>query len=89
MIIEIVKQRYKNQTGAEFKHFHWWKAVRYQSKWEARSDAPSTMDTFVSSSKAATEEEVTRLISRDRAKMAARKRKRKEDQVVKAGLFPQ
>jgi hypothetical protein len=32
MILEIAKQRYKNQTGAEFKRFHWWEAVRYQPK---------------------------------------------------------
>jgi ribosomal protein L32E len=59
MILNIAKQRYKNQTGAEFKRFHWWKAVRYQPKWRARSDAPSIIDAFVSSSEAATEEEVT------------------------------
>jgi hypothetical protein len=55
MILEIVKERYKNWTGAEFKCFHWWEAVRHQPKWRARSDAPSTMDAFVSSSEAATE----------------------------------
>jgi hypothetical protein len=59
MVIEIAKQRYKYRTGAEFKRFHWWEAVMYQSKWRARSDAPSTMDAFVSSSEAVTEEEVT------------------------------
>jgi hypothetical protein len=37
------------------------------------------MDTFVSSSEAETEEEVTHPISRDRAKTVARKEKRKED----------
>jgi hypothetical protein len=55
IILEIVKERYKNWTGAEFKCFHWWEAVRHQPKWRARSDAPSTMDAFVSSSEAATE----------------------------------
>jgi hypothetical protein len=87
MILEIVKQRYKNQIGADFKHFHWWKAVRYQSKWEARSDAPSTIDTFVSSSEAATEEEVTRPISRDRAKMVARKEEKEERPSSQSGSF--
>jgi hypothetical protein len=71
MILEIAKQQYKNQTGAEFKHFHWWEAVRYQPKWRVRSDAPSIMDAFVSSSEAAIEEEVTCLIGRDRAKTTA------------------
>jgi hypothetical protein len=79
MVLEIVKQRYKNQTGAEFKRFHWWEAVRYQPKWRVRSNAPSTMDAFVSSSEAATEEKVTRPIGRDRAKTATRKGKGKED----------
>jgi hypothetical protein len=85
MAIEIAKQRYKNQTGAEFKSFHWWEAVRYQPKWRERSDAPSTMDAFVSSSEAGTEEEVTRPIDRNRAKTAARKGKRKEDSSSQSG----
>jgi hypothetical protein len=71
MVLDITKQRYKNWTGAEFKCFHWWEAVRYQPKRRAMSDAPSTMNTFVSSSEAATDEEVTRPIDRDRAKTAA------------------
>jgi hypothetical protein len=79
MVLEIAKQRYRNQTGAEFKHFHWWKTVRYQPKWRARSDAPSTMDAFVSSSEAETEEEVTHPIDQDRAKTVMRKGKGKED----------
>jgi hypothetical protein len=85
MVLEIVKQRYKNRTGAEFKRFHWWEAVRYQPKWRARSDAPSTMDTFVSSSEAGTEEEVTRPIGRDRAKTVVRKGKGKEDSSSQSG----
>jgi hypothetical protein len=71
MVPEIAKQRYKNQNGAEFKHFHWWEAVRYQSKWRVRSDAPSKVDAFVSLSEGRTEEEVTHFIGRDRAKMVA------------------
>jgi ribosomal protein L32E len=59
MILKIAKQRYKNRTSAEFKRFHWWEAVRYQPKWRVRSDTLSTMDVFVSSSEARTEEEVT------------------------------
>jgi hypothetical protein len=43
------------------------------------SDASSIMDAFVSSSEAATEEEVTRPIDQDRAKTTARKRKGKEE----------
>jgi hypothetical protein len=62
MVLEIAKQRYKNRTGVEFKRFHWWKAVRYQPKWRARSDAPSTIDAFVCLSEVGTEEEVTRPI---------------------------
>jgi hypothetical protein len=85
MILEITKQRYKNQTGAEFKFFYWWKAVRYQPKWRSRSDAPFIMDAFIFSSEAATEEEVTRLIGRDRVKMAARKGKGKEDSSSQSG----
>jgi hypothetical protein len=65
--------------------FHWWEGVRYQLKWRARSDVPSTMDTFVSSSEAGTEEEVTRPIGRDRAKTAARKGKEKEDSSSQSG----
>jgi hypothetical protein len=79
MILGIAKQRYKNWTGAEFKRFHWWEAVRYQPKWRARSDAPSTMDAVVSSSEVAIEKDVTHLIGRDRAKTVARKGKEKED----------
>jgi hypothetical protein len=45
----------------------------------ARSDAPSTMDAFVSSSETATKEEVTHPIGWDRAKRAVRKGKGKED----------
>jgi hypothetical protein len=85
MVLEITKQRYKNQTGAEFKFFHWWKAVRYQPKWRSRSDAPFTMDAFISSSEAATKEEVTRLIGRDRIKMVAQKGKWKEDSSSQSG----
>jgi hypothetical protein len=86
MVLEITKQRYKNRTGAEFKRFHWWEVVRYQPKWRARSDAPSIMDAFVSSSEAGTEE-VTRLIDRDRAKMTTRKEKEKEDSSSQSGSF--
>jgi hypothetical protein len=78
MILEIAKERYKNQTGAEFKRFHWWKAGRHQPKWRARLDAPSTIDEFVSSSEAVTEEEVTHPIGRHRAKAASRKGKGKK-----------
>jgi hypothetical protein len=53
--------------------FHWWEAVRYQPKWRVRSDAPCTMDTFVFSSEAGTEEEVACPIGRDRGKTIARK----------------
>jgi hypothetical protein len=85
MVLEIAKQQYKNQTGAEFKRFYWWEAVSYQPMWRARSDAPSTMDAFVSSSEAGAEEEVTHPIGRDRAKMAAQKGKGKEDSSCQSG----
>jgi hypothetical protein len=85
MVLEITKQRYKNQTDAEFKRFQWWEAVRYQPKWRVRSDVPSTMDAFVSSSEAGTEEKVTRPIDRDRAKMAVWKGKGKEDSSSQSG----
>jgi hypothetical protein len=52
--------------------------VRHQPKWRARSATSSTMDPFFSSSVAATEEEVTRPIGQDRAKVAVRKEKGKE-----------
>jgi hypothetical protein len=84
IVLEIVKQRYKNWTSTEFKRFQWWEVVRYQPKWRARSDALSTMDTFVSSSEAATEEKVTHPIGRDRAKTAARKGKGKEDPSIQS-----
>jgi hypothetical protein len=79
MILETAKQRYKNQTGADFKRLHWWEAVRHQPKWRSRLAAPSTIDQFLSSSDVTTEEEVTHLIDQDRAKAAARKGKEKED----------
>jgi hypothetical protein len=85
MVLEIVKQRYKNRAGAKFKHFHWWEAVRYQHKWRARSDTPSTMDAFVSSSEATIEEKVTHPIGQDRAKMTAWKGKGKEDSSSQSG----
>jgi hypothetical protein len=67
------------RTGAKFKCFHWWKAVRHQPNWRAMSDAPSTMDAFVSLSEAATEEEVTHSIGQDRAKTVTRKGKGKKN----------
>jgi hypothetical protein len=85
MVLEIAKQRYKNQAGTEFKRFHWWEGVRYQSNWMARSNAPSTMDAFVSSSEAGIEEDVTRSIGRDRAKTIVRKGKEKEDSSSQSG----
>jgi hypothetical protein len=78
MVLENAKQWYKNQTGSEFKHLHWWEAVRHQLKWRARSVDSSTTDPFLSSSEAATEEEVTRPIGWDRAKVVAWKGKGKE-----------
>jgi hypothetical protein len=50
----------------------------------ARSDAPSIIDAFVSSSEGAIEEEVTRPISRDRVKTVAQKEKGKEDSSSKS-----
>jgi hypothetical protein len=78
IIFETANERYKNRTGAEFKRFHWWEVVRNQLKWRVRSDAPSTMIAFVSSSEAATEEEVTHPIGRDRGKTTTRKGKGNE-----------
>jgi hypothetical protein len=78
MFLGTAKQRYKNQTGSEFKRLHWWEAVRHQPKWRARSATPSTTDLFVSSSEAVTEEEVTHPIGQDRAKAAPRKEKETE-----------
>jgi hypothetical protein len=52
--------------------------VRHQPKWRARSATSSIMDPIFSSSVAATEEEVTCPIGRDRAKVAVRKGKGKE-----------
>jgi hypothetical protein len=77
IVFKIVKQGYKNRTGAEFKRFHLWEAVRYQRKWRIRSDAPSTMDAFISSSEAETEKEVIHPIDQDRAKTVTRKGKGK------------
>jgi hypothetical protein len=79
MVLETTKQRHKNRTGSEFKRLHWWEAMRYQLKWRARSATPSTMDPFLSSSDAATEEGVTHPIGRDRVTAAARKGKGKEN----------
>jgi hypothetical protein len=85
MVLKIAKQRYKNRIGAEFKRFHWWEGIRYQPKWRVRSDAPSTIDAFVSSSEAGTEEKVTHPIGRDRAKTVARKGRVKEDSSSPSG----
>jgi hypothetical protein len=80
MVLETAKQHYKNWTGEpEFKRFHWWEAVRHQTKWRVRSASSSTTDLSLSSSDSATEVEVTRLIDQERAKAAARKRKGKEN----------
>jgi hypothetical protein len=49
----------------------------------ARSDAPSIMDAFVSSSEAETEEEVTR--SRDRANTVVQKGKGKKNSISQSG----
>jgi hypothetical protein len=78
MVLETTNEGYKNRTGAKFKRFHWWKTIRHHSKWRARSNDPSTMNAFISSSDAAIEEEVVRPIDRDRAKTTAQKRKWKE-----------
>jgi hypothetical protein len=75
MVLETAKQQYKNRTGSEFKRLHWWEAVRHQPKWRARLAAPSTTDPFVSSSEAATKEEVTCPIDRHRTKADAQKGK--------------
>jgi hypothetical protein len=45
------------------------------------------MDTFFSSSEAAIEEEVTRLIGRDRTKMIVRKGKRNKDSSSQSGSY--
>jgi ribosomal protein L32E len=69
MVLEVVKERYKNKTGgSEFKRFHWWEAVRHQSKWRAKSAISSITNSWVSSSDRMGEEEVTHPIGRDRAK---------------------
>jgi hypothetical protein len=68
MVLETAKQRYKNQTVAEFKRLHWWQTVRHQSKWMARSSTSSKMDRFLSWSEATIEEEVTCPIGQDRPK---------------------
>jgi hypothetical protein len=75
IVLKIIKQRYKNQTGFKFKRLRWWEAVRHQPKWRAMSGTPSIIDPFISSSEATTEEEVTRPIGRDGAKPVAQKRK--------------
>jgi hypothetical protein len=79
IVLETINKWYKNQTSDELKRFHWWEAIRHQPQWRTRSDAPSTMDAFVSLSEAAIEEEVTRLIGWDKAKTTARKEKGNED----------
>jgi hypothetical protein len=88
MVFEIEKQRYKNQIGSEFKHLHWWKAVRQQPKWRARPAASSTTDLFLSSSDPATEEEVTCPIGRDRARWAHERGKGRKVEVVKVSFPP-
>jgi hypothetical protein len=69
MVLGTAKQRYKNRTGSKFKRLHWCEAVRHQPKWRARSVASSTTYLFASMSEAATEEEVTHPIGREREGM--------------------
>jgi hypothetical protein len=78
MVLEIVKQRYKNQTGSKFKCLHWWEVVRHQSMWRVRSTDSSTTDPFLSLTEVATDEEVTHSIGRDRTKAVARNEKENE-----------
>jgi hypothetical protein len=86
MILETIKQRYKNQTGSEFKRLHWWEAVRHQPKWRARSAGSSIIDPFLSSSDPATEEEVTRPIVRIESRWLRERGKGRKTQVVKVSL---
>jgi hypothetical protein len=89
MILETAKQRYKNQSGgSEFKHLHWFEAVRHQPKWRARSASSSTIDPFLSSSDPTTKEKVTHPIGQNRAKPAAWKGNGKEGS-SKVSLPPQ
>jgi hypothetical protein len=63
MVLEIVKEWYKNRTGgSEFKRFHLWEAVRHQHKWRTKYVGSSITDPWVSSSDHTGEEEVTRLM---------------------------
>jgi hypothetical protein len=79
MVLDIAKERYKNQIGGSgFKRFHWWEAVRHQPKWRAKLAGSSTTDPWVSLSDRTGEEAVTRPIGHDRAKAAVRKGKVKE-----------
>jgi hypothetical protein len=79
MVLETAKEHNKNWTGeSEFKHFHWWEAVRHQPKWRAKSSSSSTTDSWVSSSDRTCEEEVTCPIDQDRVKAAAQKGKANE-----------
>jgi hypothetical protein len=79
MVLETAKERYKNMAGgSEFKHFHWWEAVRHQPKWRVKSVGSSITDPLISSSDPATEEEVTHLIGRDRVKTTTLKGNGKE-----------
>jgi hypothetical protein len=86
MVFEIVKQRYKNQTGAKFKRFYWWETVRYQPKWRSRSNAPSIIDAFISLSETATEEEVTHPLVGIEPRRSRGREKGRKTHVVKASL---
>jgi hypothetical protein len=88
IVLEAAKQRYKNWTGgSEFKRFHWSEAMRHQPKWRSRSCGSSKTYPFIFSSGPATEEKVTRYISRDRAMAATRKGKGKEDSSSQSESF--
>jgi hypothetical protein len=66
MVFETAKERYKNSAGdSEFKCFHWWEAVRHQSKRRAKSADSSITDPWVFLSDCMGEEEVTRPIVQD------------------------
>jgi hypothetical protein len=89
MVMEAAKARYAQKAGHDFKHFHWWQAVRHEPKWSVKHGGGPSIDVSkrsrlgvsgeYSSGDRDTEEEVTaRPMGRDRAKAAARRGKGKE-----------
>jgi hypothetical protein len=44
MLVETAQARYKQRAKHEFKHFHWWEAVKKQPKWSVKFGGTPNFD---------------------------------------------